>query len=458
MTSLIRLCRGVAVATALATGLVSPPSRADDTVVPKSVELPAVLTLDQALEIFHARSLDVLIAEASVMSAEGDVSIAGAVYNPNVSLGYGRVLNYNTNLACASTTPGAPPLPGCSANQYSAGISDSAAIMDVLSGKRSLRLQVARAALLSAKLSRIDAERTIGFQVKSAYIQVVEAQRSLGFTKEVAEANQKTLDLNKLRYPQVIDEGALARILTQKLEADQQVEIAEQALRQARLALAFLLGVRGKVPDFDVEGDKLTFKTPPRLENATEESLLRAAIENRPDLKSIAYQKSRAEASIALAKRQRFPDITASVDYTQTGTASNAIQPPTISFGLSAPIPIFYQMQGEIRKAQADYNIQALTYAKTTAQVISDVSTGYASFVSSKRLVERMETGGLIDSAKKARDVVQVQFKAGSATLMDFLDAQRTYIATMVEYLGDLTNYWTAVYDLEQAVGVELRQ
>jgi cobalt-zinc-cadmium efflux system outer membrane protein len=451
MTSLIRLCRGVAIATALATCLVSLPSRAEDTVVPKSIELPAVLTLDQALEIFHGRSLDVLIAEASVMSAEGDVSIAGAVYNPNVSLGYGRVLNYNPVAVCGAGN-------GCSANQYSAGISDSAAITDILSGKRSLRLQVARAALMSAKLSRVDAERTIGFQVKSAYIQVVEAQRSLGFTKEVAEANQKTLELNKLRYPQVIDEGALARILTQKLEADQQVEVAEQALRQARLALAFLLGVRGKVPDFEVEGEKLTFKTPPRLENATEESLLRAAIENRPDLKSIAYQKSRAEASIALAKRQRFPDITASVDYTMTGSGQNAIQPPTLSFGLSAPIPIFYQMQGEIRKAQADYNIQALTYAKTTAQVISDVSAGYASFVSSKRLVERMETGGLIESAKKARDVVQVQFKAGSATLMDFLDAQRTYIATMVEYLGDLTNYWTAVYELEQAVGVELRK
>ncbi len=455
MTSWIRPCRGAAVATALAIGvaigLVSLPSQADETVVPKAVELPPLLTLDQALQIFRERSLDILIAEASVMSAEGDEKIAGAIYNPNVSLGYGRVLNYNPVSVCGAGN-------GCSANQYSAGISDSAAIEDILSGKRSLRLQVARAALLSAKLSRVDAERNIAFQVKSAYIQVVEAQRSLAFAKEIADASLKTLELNKLRYPQVIDEGALARILTQKLEADQQVDVAIQALQQARLALAFLLGVRGKVPEFAVEADQLKFKTPPRLDGATEESLLRAAIENRPDLKAIAYQKSRAEASIALAKRQRFPDITASVDYTMTGSGQSAIQPPTLSFGLSAPIPIFYQMQGEIRKAQADYNTQALTYAKTTAQVISDVSTGYAAFVSSRRLAERMDTGGLIESAKKARDVVQVQFKAGSATLMDFLDAQRTYISTMVEYLGDLTNYWTAVYQLEQAVGVELRQ
>jgi outer membrane protein TolC len=41
---------------------------------------------------------------------------------------------------------------------------------------------------------------------------------------------------------------------------------------------------------------------------------------------------------------------------------------------------------------------------------------------------------------------------------MDLLDAQRTYIATNVEYIGDLTGYWTAVSQLEEAVGMELRQ
>jgi outer membrane protein TolC len=38
------------------------------------------------------------------------------------------------------------------------------------------------------------------------------------------------------------------------------------------------------------------------------------------------------------------------------------------------------------------------------------------------------------------------------------LDATRTFIATQSEYLQDLTNYWNAVYQLEQAVGMELRQ
>src|SRR5262249_31753576 len=157
-----------------------------------------------------------------------------------------------------------------------------------------------------------------------------------------------TLELNKLRYPQVIDEGALARIETQKLEADQQVERAEQNLRITRVNLAFLLGVRGRVPDFDVEKDLLKFSVPGKRASATEESLVRSAVEHRADLRAIAYQKSRAEAQLALARRQRFPDISVSLSYTQTGTGSGprdatgaaptSIQPPTLMFGLSAPI------------------------------------------------------------------------------------------------------------------------
>jgi cobalt-zinc-cadmium efflux system outer membrane protein len=67
-----------------------------------------------------------------------------------------------------------------------------------------------------------------------------------------------------------------------------------------------------------------------------------------------------------------------------------------------------------------------------------------------------MESGGLLRSAKTARDITRLQFDKGAAGLTDLLDAQRAYIATNVEYIQDVTNYWTAVFQLEQAVGMEL--
>ena len=417
--------------------------------VPQPVELPAQLTLDASMQLLRTRSLDLLIAEAAVKNAEGDIGVAGAVPNLALNAGYGRVLNYDPSV-CG-------PNGGCSANQYTVGLSDQAAIEDSLSGKRDLRLKVAHRALAAVKLQRNDALRNLEFQVKSAYAQVEQAQRGLAFAKEVQATNVKTLQLFQIRRKaQDINDGELARIETQKLEADQAVDTAIQTLRQARFALAFLLGVRGPVPEFAVDDKGLDFSVRSSLANADLDRLLRTAFEHRPDLLSLGYQRSSAEAAIALAKRQVFPDITVSAQYTQTGDGQSAIQPPTIGFGLSAPIPIFYQQQGEIKKAEANLDTQALTQAKTTAQVVSDVSTAVAAYESARALVERMEKA-LRPSAEKAFVITHLQFDRGQGTLMDLLDAQRTYIATNVEYLQDLANYWTAVYQLEQAVGMELQ-
>jgi cobalt-zinc-cadmium efflux system outer membrane protein len=421
-----------------------------DVAVPPATELPAVLSMGDALSIFRARGLDLLIAEATVKSAEGDVGVAGAVPNPVGNAAYGRVLNYDTT-GCDQ----------CSANYWAVGLSDSAAIEDALSGKRGLRLKAARNALAAAKLSRADAQRTLEFQVKSAYLQIAQAALALRFEKEVVDTNQRTLELFQARFRGgAINEGDLARVETQKLQSDQALDAANEAVRQARIALAFLLGVRGIVPNFEVDTGVLTFGVPNALAGANEESLLRMAFDRRPDLVAAGYQKASSQASIELAKRQKLPDIALSVNYSQTGTGATAIggaiSPPTIVFGVSAPLPVFYQMQGELRKAEAAYDANALSQAKATAQVVSDVSSAFSSYGVARQLVQRMETGGLLQSAKTARDITRLQFEKGAAGLTDLLDAQRAYIATNVEYIQDVTNYWTAVFQLEQAVGMEL--
>jgi outer membrane protein, heavy metal efflux system len=437
------------VVSCLVGGLLAGDARADGP-VPPATDLPAVLSMAEALRIFRARGLDLLIAEAAVKSAEGDVAVAGAVPNPVGTAGYGRVLNYDPG-GCDQ----------CSANYWAVGLSDSAAIEDAISGKRGLRLKVARNALAAAKLSRVDAQRTLEFQVKSAYVQIAQAVLSYRFAKEVVDSNEKTLELFQVRYKGgAINEGDLARVETQKLESDQALDAANEAVRQSRVALAFLIGVRGAVPDFDVDTSVLTFASPQGLVDASEEGLLRSAFERRPDLVAAGYQKASAQASIELARRQKLPDITLSVNYSQTGTgatpAGGAISPPTLVFGVSAPLPVFYQMQGELRKAEAAYDTNALGQAKATAQVVSDVASGFAAYVAARQLVQRMESGGLLKSAKTARDITRLQFEKGAAGLTDLLDAQRTYIATNVEYIQDVTNYWTAVFQLEQAVGMEL--
>ena len=431
------------------------PARAEG--IPQPVAIPQQLSLDQSIQILRTKSLDVLIAEAAVKQAEGDVGVAGAVPNPAINLGYGRVLPpYDPS--GVKDNKGNPVCPGCSADSFTVGLSDEAAIEDSLSGKRDLRLRVARTALAAARLSRSDALRMIEFQVKSAYVQVAQAQRAVAFAREVQSTNVRTMQLFQARLKSgAINEGDLARVETQKLESDQALDQAGQTLRQARVALAFLLGVRGPAPEFAVDDKVLDYSVPPPLASAQVDTLLRTAFDHRPDLLALGYQRASAEAAIALARRQRFPDITLSAQYTQTGVDQQAIQPPMISFNVSAPIPIFYQQQGEIKKAEATYDTQSLQQAKTTAQVVSDVTNAMAAFETQRTLVERMEKL-LRPSAERAFSITRLQYDKGAAGLIDFLDAQRTYIATNVEYLQDLTGYWTAVFQLEQAVGMELHR
>lgn len=458
--------RAVVVLGLLSSILISSRSvRADAQAVPAATELPQMLSLDDALRIFRARGLDLLIAEAAIRNAEGAVQIAGAPPqgNPVFSASVGNAFTYVPNLSACEQSGAV-----CTPWVWNVGLSDQAALADAVSGKRDLRLKVARNALAAAKMSRFDAERIISFQVKSAYVQVAQDVLGYRFAKQVAESNAKTLQLFQARFRSgAINDGDLARIEAQKLESDQAVASALQALRQARVALAFLLGVRGEVPDFDVASDALNFSVPAKLSDATEMGLLRRAFDHRPDLLALGYQNASAAAQVDLTKLQRFPDITLSVNYAQGGWGglgtNAALQTPMVTFGLSAPLPVLYQLQGEVRQANAQLDTTSLQRAKTTAQVVNDLSTAYAAYTASKELVQRIEGprregGGLLESAKVARDITRLQYEKGAASLTDYLDALRTYIATNVEYFQDLTNYWTAVFQMEQAVGMDLHR
>ncbi len=436
-----------------------------DAVVPMAPTLPRTLSLDQALGLFRTSGLDLLIADAATRTAEGQVLAGGAVPNPQLSLSIGNAFTFSDSAASQKNCLANGAV--CSPWTNSLGISDSAALFDSISGKRDLRLQVARNALAAAKLSRRDAERTIAFQVKAAYAQAAQAQLAAKFAKEVATTDVETLkkfqDLHRLGAR---GEAELERIEVQKLEADNALDQAEQAARSAKVALAFLLGVRGAVPEFDVDTHALDFKVAPALDRPDEIALLRIAFEHRPDLLSLAYSKQSAEAQIALVRRQRFPDITLGLTYAWGGfggfSTNGPIQGQNLSVQLSAPLPVFYQLAGEERQAKAHYDTSALQEAKATAQVASDIETAVAALAASRKLVERMEGarrdgGGLLESAHGAYIHTAQTYYGGAGTLTDLLDAYRTWIATQNEYYGDLAAYWTAVFELEQAVGRELR-
>ena len=418
--------------------------------LPPEPAIPATLTLNQAVELFRAHGLDLLIAEAAAEGAAGDALAAGAIQNPSVSGGY-----YHSFFQGDAFE---------SHNGWFAGLGDSNAIVDTLSGKRGLRRSVADAALAAARLGRADALRTLELQVKQIYYQAVAAGEALALAHETAESTTHTFDLNQIRYKSgAISEVDLSRTETAKLEAEQMVDAATLALRTAKVQLAFLLGQRHAFNDFAIDASQLRSATPV-LQSTSVAALVERAMEGRPDLRAQESQRTRAAQSVALAHRQRFPDFGLGVQYSEQGSGNaqpinspSAISPPTLEISLTGTLPLFYQQQGEIKKAEADARTQDAQAAKLRAQVVADVENAYAGYQTAQHQVQRME-GRLLDRAQRARQLVELQYQKGAASLLEYLDAQRTYVAVKGEYIQDLTAYWNAIFQIESATATQVVQ
>jgi outer membrane protein, heavy metal efflux system len=419
--------------------------------LPPEPVIPATLTLSQAVALFRAHGLDLLIAEATAQAAAGDALVAGAIQNPSV--GGGLYHSFFQDNAFESH------------NGWFVGLGDSNAIVDTLSGKRGLRRSVAEAALAAARLGRADALRTLELQVKQTYFQAVAAGAALELARETAESTTHTFDLNQIRYKSgAISEVDLSRTETAKLEAEQMVDAATLSVRAAKVQLAFLLGQRHLFNDFTVDAGQLRSTPPAGLQSASVASLVDRAMETRPDLRAQESQRTRAGQSVALAHRQRFPDFGLGVQYTEQGSGNSpppgspsAISPPTLEISLTGTLPLFYQQQGEIKRAEADARTQDAQAAKLRAQVVADVESAFAGYQTAQHQVQRME-GRLLDRAQRARQLVELQYQKGAASLLEYLDAQRTYVAVKGEYIQNLTAYWNAIFQIESATATEVVQ
>ena len=120
-------------------------------------------------------------------------------------------------------------------------------------------------------------------------------------------------------------------------------------------------------------------------------------------------------------------------------------------------MPLLYQQQGEIQRAESNARAAQRRVDKVKAQVLADVTQAFAAYLAAKSQVERME-GKLLEQAKVSRDLAQHMYERGAASFIDFMDAQRAYVASRLEYHQDLANYWNAVYGLEQATAIQIRE
>ena len=155
-----------------------------------------------------------------------------------------------------------------------------------------------------------------------------------------------------------------------------------------------------------------------------------------------------ANDTVSLAFGNRAKDWTWATDYTWQGY--NAV-----GFSLSFDLPIHDRNQGEIARSQAAVRQAAETEASTQVGVETDVVNAYYGLQTSEQIVSLYESGYL-DQATQSRDITTYAFGRGAATVLDVLDAERSYRSTQLGYRQAIAAYMIAAEQVNQAVGAQV--
>jgi cobalt-zinc-cadmium efflux system outer membrane protein len=308
--------------------------------------------------------------------------------------------------------------------------------------KRQRRLQAARDQTAVTRAQVADTERTLAFNVGQQFVNVLLAESTLQFAMQDLKGFQQTVDISEAQLKAgFIGEGDYLKIKLQLLQFQTDVSSARLARVQALVGLRELLGYDAVPADFDVIGD-LAYQPV----KANLETLQAQALRERPDFRAAELGITAAKSQILLAKANAKVDVNGTYDFTHVSGENTA------SIFVNFELPIFNRNQGEILRTN-----HALTQAQEQEQsasdtVLSDVANAYEAVKSNDEVVQ-LYTSGYLKQAQDSRDISEYAYKRGAASLLDYLDAERSYRSTQLAYRQALASYMTALEQLKEALG-----
>jgi cobalt-zinc-cadmium efflux system outer membrane protein len=391
------------------------------------------LSMDDAMRLALARNQTLQAQRLTIDQAKADETTADL--KPNISVSFG----------VAGFTPFTPSSINsdffANVASYSAGVST----LFERGGKRGNRLAFAQATTDVTTKTVTDAERQLRFQTAQAFIGVLLAKSTLELAQQNLKNFSDVVDVNRQR----VTAGALAeadfyKISLQKLQFEQDLSSAEIALLQAKANLRQLVGFETVEENFEPSGELAHTARAFDLED-----LKRQALDARPDLQAARSGVVVAQKSLELEKSNRARDVTGELDYAHTG--------PQNVFGVlgAFDLPVRNRNQGNIAKAEVTVRQSSESELAARYLVLTDVVNAYAGWQTAEKVVKLYESGYL-DQAKQSLDISQYVFQRGAGSLLDLLDAERTYRDTQLGYRQALSSYMTSVAQLNLAVGKQV--
>ena len=387
------------------------------------------LTVDEAMALFLKQNLDLLMAQYGVDSAKGLEVTAKLFPNPTLS---------------ADLT-----------GSHTQSFHDVGALglrldqLFELAGKRGYRQESARFAVLSAEAAFADAIRTLGFAVKDTFYHVLQAKQKLDLARQNSTNFADVVKINDIRFKKgAIAEVDLIKLRVQLVDFQNQAIMANQDFLVAQNTLKGLLRVR-PMAELALKGELDYTAVSVDLEG-----LRSAALAERPDVLVKTRSVSQKTADLKLARALRVPDVTVGMDTAIQGP-QGPNSPHQYGFGLSVPLPLFNRNQGGILQAEADLRTAQTDLEKTRLQTEIDVENAYRDFTQARMLVTAYQ-GGVVNDAKEVKDIATKAYQRGGTSILDLLDAFRTFNTTMQGYIDALYAYQRSLLEINAAVGREV--
>ena len=320
--------------------------------------------------------------------------------------------------------------------------------------KRELRLESASEGTRIGQSQHEDLERNLIFNLRSAFVQTLQATHVLELAKADLEYYDKIIDISKNR----LRVGDIAQIDFDRIELlrvqyESEMQTAIVNLRTAKIQLLQLLDDRTPVYQFNVDGP-FDFADTLRPLN----DFHQIALASRPDLQAAIQTIEQSKTNHKLAIANGSTDPTNSVWWTHNPSFNNiGYDDNTLGLSVGIPLRIFDRNQGEKKRTLIDIDrSQQLTEA-ATAQVFSDVDSSYEQVRSSVALLLPYKNK-YRDQATRVRDTVTYSYLHGGASLMDFLNAQSDYRVVQLAYVQLVGSYLLSASQLNLAVGREVIQ
>ena len=397
-------------------------------------DLPAELSLEDALRIAEARNPQVVVARQAVAASEADVTAAGKRLNPDFAFST-EGLSYSQ--------PNHPPFFDNQELRFEVQQTFETG------GRRGLRKEQANYGVAASQASVQDTLRQLRFDVRRAYMGVVLAKADDEVARTTLEEIDKVLALNRARYEQGELSGVeLRRLQVERFRFADDAFAAELALRNARSTLLALLNVRPLDQPFDTTEDLLPASfagaAPPPQETAG--SAITLALATRPDLEAARREQQGAEAGVRLQNALGKPLFSVGAgmrrDFGENGLV--------VTFGI--PLQLFNKNEGGVARASAEQQQAAARLAAVETRVSLDVQQALNARDVARRRVSYVE-GEYLKNAREARDIVLASYRSGAATLIDYMDAQRALREALRIQNRARFDYRMSLFQYEAAMG-----